>query len=277
MHSIDLWRFDLDQPEAICAALAQSLSAQEQARAARFVFERDRHRYIVGRGLLRLRLGGYLDCEAAQVPIVTTRHGKPRLPGAEPPLHFNLSHSGALAVLAVSTRFEVGVDVAELRDIEENLAERFFAPGECVQLRNVPPPERLAAFFRCWTRKEAFVKALGLGLSLPLDSFEVSIADESEPRLIGWRENPEVTARWRFFSFTLEHSPAKWMPVGAGKIQQTKGEKPHSDALSMEKTLGPEAIGALAFDAQGCDVAVNWRSAPAPDVATITGGGRPFR
>lgn len=225
-HKIDLWRIDLDQDETVRSALAKWLAPDEHERAARFIFDRDRHRYIIGRGFMRLRLGPYLEIDPGRVPLTVNAYGKPQLSGGSPALWFNLSHSGGQAVLAVSPDFELGVDIEQRREIRDDLAGRYFAPGENAALANLHPLEREEAFFRCWTRKEAFIKAIGAGMSLPLASFEVSLENAPETTLLHWDADPSAVKKWRFFSFSL----------------------------------GPDIVGAVALDSQGKDVVVNWRS-----------------
>jgi 4'-phosphopantetheinyl transferase len=157
------------------AALHELLSADERERAARFRFDRDRDRYIAGRGLLRRLLAAYTGREAADLSFRYGAYGKPELEGPGP--HFNLSNSGPLALIALSATAEIGVDLELAQDdfSRERIAERFFSPGEVRDLRALALEEQPAAFLRCWTRKEAFIKARGDGLSLALDSFDVTL------------------------------------------------------------------------------------------------------
>ena len=187
-RAIDVYWFDLDHASvADCYAL---LDAAERARAARFRFERDRRRYVVRRGRLRTLLAGYLDHEPADVALTVDRFGKPAL--ATGALRFNLSHSHGLALYAIAFGIEVGCDL-ERRDPRlagADVAARFFSPGEVRALRALAPARRTEGFFNCWTRKEAYVKARGCGLSLPLDGFDVSLAPGEPAALLrgcdGW-------------------------------------------------------------------------------------------
>lgn len=172
---VDLWVWGLDVDDAERSRLAALLSEDEAARAARFVFDRDRHRFIAARGQLREILGEVTGRAAASLTFTYASHGKPALIDA-PGLFFNLSHSEGLAALGVSRAGELGVDVEHERALKENVAERFFSERENNVLRALPEGEQLAAFYRCWTRKEAMVKAVGEGLSIPLDSFDVTLA-----------------------------------------------------------------------------------------------------
>jgi 4'-phosphopantetheinyl transferase len=179
-----VWRASLEQPGAVIAQFHRLLAADEIARAARFRFDRDRNRYIVGRGLLRTLLGSYLRCPPDMLRFEYGAFEKPRLAGEGP--QFNLSHSGSLALLAFTNDVEIGVDV-ELSTVDfarERIAERFFSTAEVAVLRSLPEPLQPYAFLTCWTRKEAFIKARGDGLSLPLDSFDVSLAPDEPAALL---------------------------------------------------------------------------------------------
>lgn len=196
--AIDVWHWSLDVSAETLSRLVALLSEGEFARAARFVHERDRLRFVVGRGRLREILGRYLAVPPARVVFEYNAFGKPRLAGdGEPALHFNLSHSRGLALLAVSDRCQLGVDVEHLAPFKDDLARYFFSPVERRALRAVAAGDALAAFYRCWTRKEAFVKAHGAGLSLPLAAFDVSVGVEGEPQLLRLEGMPGAGAQWR--------------------------------------------------------------------------------
>jgi 4'-phosphopantetheinyl transferase len=196
---VHVWRIALAPPPAAFARLAARLSPDERRRAARFRFERDRRRFQVAHGALRELLAGYLDDEPERLGFIEGAHGKPVLAqphGAE--LRFNLSHSGELALCAVSHRREVGVDLEQVRELTDAdaLARRFFAEAESSALAALPAAERLPAFFRCWTRKEAYLKAVGAGLLQALDGFQVSLQPEAGPCDLNVRGRPEETSRW---------------------------------------------------------------------------------
>ena len=172
---VHIWRIDLEQPDAILGALEDLLAEDEKARARRFRFVRDRRRFTVARAALRQIVAGCLGVDPHSVGFSTGPYGKPRL--TEGNLRFNVSHSGGLALVAVARNRELGVDIEELRPMDdaEDLADRFFSAQESRKLRTaVDSAARIRGFFECWSRKEAFIKALGEGLSHPLDSFEVS-------------------------------------------------------------------------------------------------------
>jgi 4'-phosphopantetheinyl transferase len=162
---IHLWRAALDNPVRLCGAEAV-LSREEILRAGRFVGALDRERYIAAHGALRMVLGVYLRADPASLEFRTGPTGKPSLVQTFTDLRFNLSHSGDLALIAVTRGREVGVDVERVqRDIEfDPIIEHYFEPAEAWDLRTAPPHERVPRFFDLWTRKEACVKAEGTGL-----------------------------------------------------------------------------------------------------------------
>jgi 4'-phosphopantetheinyl transferase len=177
--------FDVDLPAERIAALGALLDANERERAAAFRFERDRNRFIARRGLLREELARKIGCAADEVAMAISEHGKPYLPDA-PHLRFSLSHSAGRGLCAFSVETEIGCDIEELNSTHARLdvAERFFAPDELAALTALPPDQWLQGFYNCWTRKEAYVKALGLGLLYPLNSFAVSLDPAQPPGLL---------------------------------------------------------------------------------------------
>ncbi len=174
---VHVWRASLHAPAPWVRHFADTLSPDERARAARFAVPGDGERFTVARGVLRHLLARYAGADPAGLRFTYGPHGKPELSG-QSWLGFNLSHARGLALLAVARSRAVGVDLEYQRtDLDlVRMADRFFSPGEAARLRRLPGAERLAAFFRCWTCKEAYLKATGRGLSLPLDSFDVSLA-----------------------------------------------------------------------------------------------------
>jgi 4'-phosphopantetheinyl transferase len=182
--AVDLVQVRLDAEAVVTQGLAQCLSDAERVRAGRFVFEPDRRRFIVGRAHLRHLLASRLGTRADRVELDYGPRGKPRLAGdfAESDLRFNLSHCGDVVLYAFSTGCEVGVDVEAVRELPDadDVAQHFFSPREHAAYRRLPARERPRGFFRCWTRKEAFIKALGSGLAYPLTEFD------SNPAPQGW-------------------------------------------------------------------------------------------
>ncbi len=197
---VHVWRVALDPAEEVVARLRGVLAADEVARAERFHFEKHRRRFAVGRGALRRLLGGYLGTAPEAVRFAYGERDKPRLAEqrAGLPLRFNLSNSAELALVAVTVGPEVGVDLEAVRPMEDALAiaERFFSAAEREVLRHVPPGERDQAFFRCWTRKEAYVKAVGDGIALGLDRFDVSLDPGAGARFLALDGDPARAAAW---------------------------------------------------------------------------------
>ncbi|EHS52910.1 phosphopantetheine-protein transferase [Rhizobium sp. PDO1-076] len=193
IRQVDIWNWSLEIPASEDAVSGTCLSQDELERAQRFVKPRDTRRYMAGRAGLRSILGDYLSIAPKDVRFSYTEFGKPYLDTTgERPLEFNLSHSADQALLAVSRHFTLGVDVEEIKPIAEDVAGHFFSAAECTELRAYPTHEHMAAFYRCWTRKEAFVKAHGAGLSLALDCFDVSLS--ASPQQILRRLDPAVGA-----------------------------------------------------------------------------------
>jgi 4'-phosphopantetheinyl transferase len=198
---VEVWTVPLEADEAAVAALAALLSPDEAERAARFRFARHRRRYTVGRGALRTLLGRYLGIEPRAVAFAYGEKGKPALaapPGQPPPLRFNLSNSDELALVAFCRDLELGADLERLRPMPDGLdiAERFFSAAERQTLAAQPPEERDRAFFRCWTRKEAYLKAVGDGITAPLDAFDVTLAAGEPPCMRSIDGDPARAAAW---------------------------------------------------------------------------------
>lgn len=192
---------DLDATPDVAARFAALLAPDEAARAARFHFDELRRNYAVGRGALRILLGRRLRRAPAAVELRAGERGKPFAGEA---IDFNVSHSGSLLVLAFTRGCALGVDVEIGRPLPDllQLAERFFHRDETAELLALPPGERAEAFFRCWTRKEAYVKATADGLHVPLDAFRVTLRREDAPRFVHIGGDAGVAAQWR-----LHHIP----------------------------------------------------------------------
>jgi 4'-phosphopantetheinyl transferase len=196
-REVDVWAVGLESSEHCADALAATLSADERERADRFHFDRDRWRFICGRGVLRQVLGAYLHVRPVDIAFGYGAYGKPALSGrGEGLLKFNVSHSHELALVAVGD-VEMGVDVEAIRPMADadDIASRFFSPREVAELQALPLTLRDAAFFACWTRKEAYLKALGSGLARPLDGFTVTLAPDTAIDLVVHGDARE-TARW---------------------------------------------------------------------------------
>lgn len=168
---VDVWRAALDEQSVEVVQLLQTLmSADEAERARRFCFERDRRRFIVCRGILRMILGDYLGLAPKALAFTYGPNDKPALALAQagsPPLRFNVAHSEGLALIAVTRVGEVGIDLERIRDVPEweQIATTSFSPRELARIYAAPPERRNEEFFRAWTRQEAVLKALGVGLN----------------------------------------------------------------------------------------------------------------
>lgn len=196
---IHVWRIALDVSQFELHALGAILTPDERRRASRFVTRELGNRWTACRGALRMILAAYSGSPAADIVFATDDSGKPRLAGAASPV-FNVSHTGDVAFAAVALRDPLGID-AEVERADVNwleISRRYFAPAEADQIAALPPTLRLRAGYSCWTRKEAYVKALGTGLYSALDTFQVSVQPGEPPRLVsvaGDRDEPE---RWTF-------------------------------------------------------------------------------
>lgn len=197
---VHVWRASLEGAAGQIAAMAETLSVDERSRAGKFYFERDRRSFILTRGILRTLLGRYLGQTAGRLRFCYGPQGKPALTqdSGGDTLRFNLSHSHGMALFALARARDVGVDLEWIRPdlASEEIAERFFAPREVSMLRKVPVQMRVEAFFHCWTRKEAYIKATGKGLSMPLEEFVVSLAPDEPAALLETRTDHREASRW---------------------------------------------------------------------------------
>lgn len=197
---LHVWRAPLDVPAALARSLAQTLTKDERQRASRFHFEQDRIHFVVARGVLRAILGRYLNLNPEQVSLGYTVFGKPILAKPFHPnkLAFNLAHSGELALYAFSRDRQIGIDLERIRPDFATLeiAQHFFAPAEVEALQALTPALQIEAFFSCWTRKEAYLKAKGSGLSTSLNSFEVTLTPGQPAALLKIRDDPYESQRW---------------------------------------------------------------------------------
>jgi 4'-phosphopantetheinyl transferase len=196
---VHLWRVDLEATASDEAQWSAILSDDERARAARFHFQIHRQYFTAGRALLRNILAAYLAAEPKELAFSYSTKSKPALAGAHANrLAFNVSHSGDVALIAVTRNRQIGVDVELIRHDFDTaaIATRFFSDAEQGQLAALPPEQRHEAFFRCWTRKEAYIKATGEGLSLPLRQFDVSIEPRSQNALLATRPDASESKGW---------------------------------------------------------------------------------
>ncbi|MGH6648898.1 4'-phosphopantetheinyl transferase family protein [Aquabacterium sp.] len=210
-NEVHLWLTFVDDPrlDGLLDDYRRHLTADELAQTRRFHFEADQRRHLVTRALLRCTLSRYADVDPAAWRFEVSDHGRPRIAaghGLANALDFNISHTKNLVVVGVSAHGGLGVDtenVARRKNLM-HLADHYFSPDEKTALRSLPPPEQHARFFEYWTLKEAYIKALGLGLSIPLDQFSFDLTQASR---IGLSIDPALkddATRWLFWQWTLK-------------------------------------------------------------------------
>lgn len=223
---VHIWHARLDLPEEHIQAFERTLADDERARAIRFHFAKDRRHFTAARGMLRMLLGRYLVREPALLQFRYNQHGKPFLQDnqdndGENTLRFNVSHSHGLALFAFTRRRDVGVDVEYMQSdrAEMAIARRFFSPHEVEALCAVPAERQKEAFFSCWTRKEAYVKARGLGLSLNLNLFDVSLAPGEPAALLNIREPGQRLEDWSLHNLTPQDGYAAALAVKGAPAQ----------------------------------------------------------
>jgi 4'-phosphopantetheinyl transferase len=214
---VHVWRVSLNRTPPELQILSSLLAPDETSRAQRFHFEPDRVSFIVARAMLRTILAAYLKLNPAQLQFSYSAHGKPALNDNEGSagLRFNLSHSHDLALYAVTRNREIGVDIEQIRAdfAGEEIAERFFSSTEIATLRALASNRRNESFFDCWTRKEAYIKARGEGLSFPLARFDVSLIPGEQRVTLNVPEAPFEAARWSLHSLMPEDGYAAAIAV----------------------------------------------------------------
>jgi 4'-phosphopantetheinyl transferase len=200
---VHIWRIDLISTAISLKTLEATLSDEEREKANCFRSTQLRDRWVAARGALRHIVGSYVRSKPSSLVFQTGPYGKPYLSWPVVNIPFNLSHTASLALLAISSEGRVGVDAELIYPIAEleKISRRFFAAPEADEITALAPKARLAAFFACWTRKEAFVKALGNGLHIPIDRFRVTVRAEEPPRL--------VSVDW--------HEPSRWSMADVGE------------------------------------------------------------
>jgi 4'-phosphopantetheinyl transferase len=201
-------------------ALQAVLSPEERARASRFAFARDRRRFIAARVALRSVLAGYLRADAGAIRFIYGPAGKPALAGPSgDPICFNMAHSCGLALIGVTRGLAVGVDVERTRtDIDvDGITSRFFSAAEAAAIAALPAQNRYEAFFACWTRKEAYLKARGTGLALPLDGFDVSVEPDAPTVRLQTRPDAGDADRWRILPVEAPQGFAAAVAVAVAK------------------------------------------------------------
>jgi 4'-phosphopantetheinyl transferase len=243
---VHIWNACLDQSTTSLQRLLDTLSSDEKLRASRFHFERDRQHYIAARGILRSILSKYLSIEPEQFHFHYTEYGKPYLKSESSTfdLRFNLSHSHGMALFAFTEGCEVGVDIEWIRKgiTDEQIAERFFSIQEVKALRQLPEQDQDEAFFNCWTRKEAFIKAKGEGLSMPLDDFVVSLMPGEPASLLSVKNDPQEPFRWTLQELPCAPGFAAAFAIEAKitKLELLEWPNALSQNLKLEKNRGED-------------------------------------
>ena len=223
-EDVHVWTANLDQAKSVAQSFLSILAPDELIRAKKYSFAEHRERFVIARGVLRKLLSRYAGVEPEQLRFCYGPQGKPVLAqrGSDQ-LCFSVSHSHRLAIYAVTLNRQIGVDVEYLREdlASMEMAERFFATRESETIAALPAELRTVGFFNCWTRKEAYIKAQGSGLSLPLDQFEVSLAP-GEPATILWLEDElEQSRNWTLKELALFQGYIGAVAVGGAGWQLT--------------------------------------------------------
>jgi 4'-phosphopantetheinyl transferase len=204
---VHVWSIPTEASSAVIAELWPILASDEQERARRFHFKHLQRSFVLARGALRLLLGCYLNASPASVQFRYSSKGKPSL-GEPARLKFNASHSVGLAMFAFTLDCDLGVDIEHFRPMQErqNIANLFFCSEEATELMALPPEQRDRAFFLCWTRKEAYIKAIGEGLSMPLDGFQVTLQPDEPARFVHLAHDFKAAKAWTLHDLKLDAS-----------------------------------------------------------------------
>lgn len=202
---VHLWTIRLAASEGNFSQCLSWLCPDEKSRAERFHFDRHRRAFVLGRGALRALLASYLCLKPTDVRLAYGPQGKPALADSSCSLRFNTSNSGEMAAYVFTHGCEIGVDIEQYRAVRDlaSIAHRFFSPEEAAELLELPEAEKIPAFFNCWTRKEAYIKALGGGLSIPLNGFRVTLRPGVAARMVSLQGSEEAARAWTFQEFAL--------------------------------------------------------------------------
>lgn len=198
-----VWRADLELNQCFQSSFLELLSPDEKKRAQKFRFAKDCRNFIAARGILRLLIGKYLELKPTEISFQYSKFGKPGIANNND-LQFNLSHSQNMALFAFTKKFQVGIDVEWVNPAIEakDIAANFFSANEVRKLLLLPEQQQALGFFNCWTRKEAFIKAVGEGLSFPLHKFEVSLEPDKPAKLLATDWDPKAVSTWSIYSIS---------------------------------------------------------------------------
>jgi len=216
---VHVWAINLVVDSATLQSLEGNLCDEELDRAGRFHFDRDCMAYKVTRGRLRWLIACYQETEPARVRLVDGEYGKPALPGGD--LRFNVSRSDKVGLLAFTRGRDVGVDIEWVRPVklQDQLARFSFSEWEYEQYSQVPDTQKPAAFYHCWTQKEAYIKAIGMGLSFPLDAFDVTVNPSNRPQLLRVEGSTQKATQWKMQELASLDSYAAVVIAGGRKWQ----------------------------------------------------------
>jgi 4'-phosphopantetheinyl transferase len=216
-EAVHVWHVNIKSLAGRVQQWTNLLSHAERSRSEAFVHQSDRERFIIAHGVLRILIGRYLDVAPAELKFSEVARKKPCLENvnADSGLQFNLSHSHGYVLLAFTYHRQIGIDIEYMRPLPalEQIAAKTFSLQESKEIKKLKPEERIAAFYRCWTRKEAFVKALGEGLYYPLDRFSVSIFPEASNCLLQIDERPTETSHWTILNLKTDPGYAAALAV----------------------------------------------------------------
>jgi 4'-phosphopantetheinyl transferase len=197
-RDIDVWAVQVSALDVVVEHCFATLSPDERVRASRYRFEDHRRSYILSRGVLRALVGCYVSVPAGKVRFSYGERGKPHLFGVPTDIRFNSSHSADVALYAMTRHCDLGVDIEKIRLLEDmhQIADRFFCPEEAQELLGLPRAEQESAFFNCWTRKEAYIKAVGNGFSMPLNGFRVTIKPGDPVEFVHLGNDRQGASEW---------------------------------------------------------------------------------
>lgn len=220
---VSIWYLNIREDAGYYNFLYSLLSEDEKQKAGKFKFQNDRVTSVLARGSLRLLLSKQLDCNAKDITFYYGEYGKPSLIKNNKTLKFNVSHSKDMIVIALCNNYDIGVDIEYIkRDFDVfDIVENYFSKKEIKTLNSLPKPEQTAAFFRGWTRKEAFIKAKAKGLSFPLDSFSVSIDSDDKAELYETIWDVNEKASWNISPIIIAKDYKAAVAV-KGKIKTSK-------------------------------------------------------
>jgi len=204
-QQIHIWTVDVSNH--LNPDFAAYLDNQESERAERFKFSKDRNCFIGSHVALRILLGKYCDCAPRAIAYEYTAYNKPTLIDNNP-IQFNLSHSHNQAIIAITKNHPIGIDIEYMQEkkILTELAKRFFSSQEYEEYKSLATSQKTLGFYNCWTRKEAFVKALGIGITCPLKSFSVNLTPEIDAKILSVQNNQDDVNQWKLFGFIPENN-----------------------------------------------------------------------